>query len=101
MLELDEGKLSRPVLRRGDGSNPGSLAGDQRQHREHRLDEHTVLPLAALAQFEIGGIALRRMEGRITQDDHLVFTLLNQPLKGVISDIGRGTRPPPRSTPTG
>src|SRR6266849_376108 len=26
-LELDEGKLSRPVLRRGDGSNPGSLAG--------------------------------------------------------------------------
>jgi hypothetical protein len=27
MLELDEGKLSRPVLRRGDGSNPGSLAG--------------------------------------------------------------------------
>ena len=27
MLELDEGKPSRPVLRRGDGSNPGSLAG--------------------------------------------------------------------------
>jgi hypothetical protein len=26
-LEPDEGKLSRPVLRRGDGSNPGSLAG--------------------------------------------------------------------------
>ena len=39
---------SRPVLRRGDGSNPGSLAGDQRQHREHRLDEHAVLPRPAL-----------------------------------------------------
>ena len=24
----------------------------ERQHGEHRLDEHTVLPLAALAQFE-------------------------------------------------
>ena len=28
MLEPDEGKLSRPVLRRGDGSNSVSLAGD-------------------------------------------------------------------------
>src|SRR5262249_32621676 len=28
MLELDEGKLSRPVLRRGGGSNSVSLAGD-------------------------------------------------------------------------
>ena len=27
MLEPDEGKLSRPVLRRGGGSNPTSLAG--------------------------------------------------------------------------
>src|SRR2546425_9092469 len=27
MLESDEGKLSRPVLRRGSGSNPASLAG--------------------------------------------------------------------------
>src|SRR4030095_6352861 len=27
MLELDEGKPSRPVLRRGDGSNSVSLAG--------------------------------------------------------------------------
>src|SRR6266436_8083207 len=31
---------------------------DERQHREHCLDEHTVLPLAALAQFEVGRIAL-------------------------------------------
>src|SRR4030095_12862781 len=34
MLELDEGKLSRPVLRRGDGSNPGSLAGAGRKGRK-------------------------------------------------------------------
>ena len=39
---------------------------DERQHREHRLDEQTVLPLAALTQFEVGGIPLRGMEGGIT-----------------------------------
>src|SRR5712691_6978463 len=36
---------------------------DQRQHRQHCLDEQAVLPLAALTQFEVGGIPLRRMEG--------------------------------------
>ena len=36
---------------------------DERQHRQHRLDEHTVLPLAALTQFEVAGIPLRGMEG--------------------------------------
>src|SRR5262247_764243 len=39
---------------------------DERQHREHRLDEHTVLPLAALTQFEVGGVAFSRMETSIT-----------------------------------
>src|SRR6266853_6949953 len=67
---------------------------DERQHREHRLDEHPVLPLAALTQFEVGRIPLRGMEGRITEDNHLFFTLSHQPLKGVIRDIGSGTRPP-------
>src|SRR6266568_1607394 len=60
---------------------------DERQHREHCLDEHTVLPLAALTQFEVAGIPLRGMEGGITQDNHLFFKLPHQPLKGVISDI--------------
>src|SRR5215510_6992183 len=67
---------------------------DERQHGEHRLDEHPVLPLAALTQFEVGGIAFSRMEAGITQDDHLFFNLANEPLKGVIRNIGRGTRPP-------
>src|SRR6266567_1372949 len=66
---------------------------DERQHREHRLHQHAVLPRAALTQFEIARIALRGMETGVTQDNHLVFALLNQPLKGVIRDIGRGTRP--------
>src|SRR5947208_9451272 len=63
---------------------------DERQHREHRLDEHTVLPLATRTQFEVAGIALRRMEGSIAQDDHASVDLANQPLKGVIGDIGCG-----------
>src|SRR4029450_5239209 len=54
---------------------------DEREHRENRLHEHTVLPLTALTQFEISGIALRGMEAGITQDNHLLLTLPNQPLK--------------------
>ena len=67
---------------------------DERQHREHRLHQHPVFPLAPLTQFEIRGIALGSMEAGITQDNHLLLTLPNQPLKRVIRDIGRGTCPP-------
>jgi len=63
------------------------------QHGEHRLHQHAVLPLAALTQFEVGRIALRRMEACIAQDDHPFFELANEPLKGVVCDIGRGTIP--------
>src|SRR5437660_12043285 len=67
---------------------------DECQHGEHRLDEHTVLPLPPRTQFKITRIALGGMEGRITEDNHLVFTLSHQPLKRVIRDIGGGTVPP-------
>src|SRR5438093_10019874 len=59
---------------------------DERQHREHRLHQHTVLPLAALTHFQIAGIPLCGMESRITQDNHLFFKLSNQPLKGIVCD---------------
>src|SRR5262249_35976443 len=72
---------------------------DERQHREHRLDEHAVLPLPALTEFEVGGVALGGMETGITQDNHPPINLLNQPLKGVIRDIGRGTVPPHNQSP--
>ena len=66
----------------------------QGQHREHCLHQHAVLPFTALTQFEVGGIAFRRMEAGVTQDNHLFFKLSNQPLKGgVIRDMGRGTLP--------
>src|SRR6267142_5073703 len=67
---------------------------DERQHREHRFDEHTVLPLTALTQFEVGGITLRRMETGVTQDNHAPIDLANEPLKGVVRDMRGGTRPP-------
>src|SRR6266702_4652108 len=66
---------------------------DERQHREHRLDEHTVLPLAARTQFEVGRIALGGMEGGIAQNNHALLKLPNQPLKGVIRNIGGRTVP--------
>src|SRR6266700_5942844 len=94
MLELDEGKLSRPVLRRGGESNLASLAGDERQHREHRLDEHTVLPRAALTQFEVARIALSSMETGVAQDNHAPVDLANQPLKRLVRHIRCGTIPP-------
>src|SRR5262245_18684279 len=67
---------------------------DERQHREHHLDEHTVLPLPALTEFEVGGIALSGMEARVTQDYHASVDLANEPLKGIIGHIGRATVPP-------
>src|SRR4029450_11250146 len=63
------------------------------QHGEHRLYEHAVLPLAALTEFEIARITLRRMKGGITQDNHALLKLSNEPRKGVIRYMGRGTVP--------
>src|SRR5881409_247395 len=51
---------------------------DERQHREHRLHQHAVLPLAARTPCEIGGIALGGMEAGITQDNHPLFELPNE-----------------------
>jgi hypothetical protein len=57
------------------------------QHRQDCLDEHAILPLAALTQFEVGRIPLGRMEGGIAQDDHASVNLSNQPLEGVAQFI--------------
>ncbi len=71
---------------------------DERQHGEHGLHQHALLPRAARTEFEVGGVAFRRMEGGITQDNHASVDLANQPLKRVIRDIGRGTVPPRHQT---
>jgi hypothetical protein len=66
---------------------------DECQHRQHGLDEHTVLPRATLTQCEMAGIALAGMKGRVAQDNHALFALANQPLKGVLRDMGGGALP--------
>src|SRR4029450_7846440 len=67
---------------------------NEREHREHRLHQQTVFPLAALTQFEVAGIPLRGMEAGVAQDDHPPINLLHQPLKRVIGDMGGATVPP-------
>src|SRR4029453_11165867 len=93
-VEGGHGEGEPSVKIRPDPAHDLFEMADECQHREHRLDEHTVLPRAALTQFEVGWIPLGSMDGRITEDNHLVFKLSHQPLKGVIRDIGGGTRPP-------
>src|SRR2546428_7762121 len=39
------------------------------------------------------------MEGCVAEDNHAFFALPNQPLKGVIRDIGGGTPPPHHQPP--
>jgi hypothetical protein len=81
-IEGGHGEREPGVEIRPDPMHDPFEMADERQHREHRLDEHTVLPRAALAQFEVGRIALCGMEGRVAQDDHPLFELSNEPLKG-------------------
>src|SRR5216683_4484329 len=93
-VEGGHGEREPGVERRPDAMHDLFEMADERQHREHRLHQHTVLPLAALTQFEIARIALGGMEASITQDNHPLFKLPDQPLKRVIRDIGRVTCPP-------
>src|SRR5260221_7447271 len=56
-------------LERGPDPVHGPLAmADERQHGEHRLHQHAVLPLAPRTQFAIAWITLCGMEARVTQD---------------------------------
>ena len=66
---------------------------DERQHGEHRLDEQTVLPLAALTQCASARIARRRLAGPIPQDSHASSALSQQPRPGMLCPLGRGPRP--------
>src|SRR5262249_45023230 len=72
---------------------------DQRQHREDRLHQHAVLPLSTLTKFEVTRIALGGMAAHIAQDNHAVFVLSNEPLKGVIRHVGGGTLPGDHQSP--
>src|SRR5215211_5080036 len=72
-IESGHGEREPGVEIRPDPMHDLFEMADERQHREDRLDEHTVLPLATLTEFEVGGITFCRMEGGITQDNHAFF----------------------------
>ena len=61
---------------------------DEGQHREHRLNQHAVVPLAAATELEILGITRSRMEAGVAEDEHLLFELAHQRLESVVSDVG-------------
>ena len=42
---------------------------DEREHREHRLHQHAILPFTALTQFQVAGVPLRSMEAGVAQDN--------------------------------
>ncbi len=71
-MQLDEhsegghGEGEACLERRPDAVHHLLEMADERQHGEHRLHQHAVLPLAALTEFEVGGITRGRMEGGIT-----------------------------------
>src|SRR6266446_8076034 len=71
-IEGDHGEREPSVEIRPDSMHDLLEVHDQREHREHRFYQHTVLPLAALTQFEVGRIPLGGMEGGIAQDNHLL-----------------------------
>src|SRR5262245_16971699 len=72
-VEGGHGEREPGVEIRPDAMHDLFEMADERQHREHRLHQHAVLPLAARTEFEIGGIALGGMEARVAQDNHALF----------------------------
>ena len=93
-IEGGHGEGQTRLKRRPASMHHFFAMADECQHREHRLHQHTILPLAPRTQCEIRRIALGSMEAHITQDNHPFLNLPNQPLKRVIRNIGRGTCPP-------
>src|SRR5882724_10720230 len=68
-IEGSHGERQARLKRRPAPMHHLFAMADERQHREYRLHQHAVLPLAALTQFEIARIALRGMEAGVTQDN--------------------------------
>jgi hypothetical protein len=66
---------------------------DQREHRQDGLAKHAIIPLPARTQFQMGGIPLRRREGGIAQDDHVLFKQPDERVKRGVMHIGHGTLP--------
>lgn len=66
---------------------------DQRQHGEHGLDQHSVVPGSARAELEVGWITVGGMKPGVGQDQHAILEHLNQRMKQCIVDVGRRPQP--------
>ena len=67
---------------------------DVSQHRENGLNQHTDVPLAALAKAQIGRMPIHLLESGVRKDDHVVRHVVHQALKSAaIVNIGRITGP--------
>ena len=60
---------------------------DHRHHRQDGFNDHPHIPVPARTDVQIHGISLFSMKPGIAQDDHLVFTRVNQGLKGRIGTL--------------
>src|SRR5712691_1022463 len=100
-IEGRHGESESCLERRPDPVHDLLAVRNQRQHREHRFHQHAVLPLAALTQFEVGGIAFSRMEGGITQDNPCALHTVESATERCCPRHWRSHSPTPRSTPTG
>jgi len=72
---------------------------DQGQHRKHGFDQHTVVPGAAWAEFQVGWIAFMSVEAGIGQDDHAILEPQERGVKPGIVGVGRCAQPTNHLTP--
>ena len=63
------------------------------QHREYRLHQHPLVPLAPVAQFQVGWISRLSMETQVSEDHHLFIKLGYQWVEVGIMNIGRSAIP--------
>ena len=65
----------------------------QSEHGEHHLHPHTLVPLTTLTKLEIGRVSLSGVKSQVSQDNHLVFKLIDKVLEASVVDIGGVTIP--------
>ena len=61
----------------------------QSQHRQHGLNQHSVVPLSSLADSQVGRTPIHFGEAFIGKDNHLIGHTVNDKLEGApIVDVG-------------
>src|SRR4029450_392170 len=94
-----QGKSKTSLERRPSAMGHFLQMTDTVNHREDRLHQHARVPETTITQLEIQRIPFFGMEGRVTQDNPLLFIGRNQRRKGSIRRIGPGAIPPHHQTP--